>query len=817
MIKFRKLVTYFILLSFSSGQLALAQVASKNKEIIKQNFNNQQWGNFELSPKFIKPQIIKEDIFALEANNQKTIYQVLALKESLVIINVATQEKHRIPLATKHVSLSKHYLFVTTCSQGTTEPHGFHVIRMIDIHHYGFKSAIPSFFIPTDPSFGSIQEVVAKHNDNTPFNEEELLLKTANTDNGVTQMAFGDVEDILKAQLIILAIEQATQNPALQEELEPLITTLKQNFESFYSDLHEELKIMGGEKAQNLLTPELRKINWEENFPEDIAQALATLDEKPELVQLKLKYTQRFSTIMTAFYIGYDAAMEKMELTFDIPSSSATQNDSQEDPIQKEARLEEDKKFAVKIILGATGVVAFVALVLPKLLKRPFSQMAADYCVWHYGTLNKSWLRAFISRIRPEYLKNTNWLSWFIRTKLGPQELKFSGLSATADQFKRSFWQVSADTMTVIGAEFMARPWFKKAGEKGSNSAIFIDEPFDKIHSLWIQKNVLYHMLSNQIIGTLGTVAGLAVMEKEYNEIVKEYIVGTDLETKLSLSLNEKQRRQLADTIGNHVKEFQKTITALAEKVDDTERMFLLESNEAKTAIKETTHKLIEEGSKIICPRHGVTETSPVSEWLFMTQKLSEDFERKLNNVAQKTVEDYFQKASQKPGLLKKWLAAFGQAIGRSMEKVLGKRFANGASALAKKTWNQWLYILEPSLWNGLVMQTTFRGSYNLTLWGVNRMISLFFLCPFYIGTYEASKKRFGLESAKAEFIYGLAYGLVTSTVYNYLFVYGYEKPFMGTKLDIEVKPIEAIKKSAQKVKEIIGIQKDDEHPEEKK
>ena len=53
--------------------------------------------------------------------------------------------------------------------------------------------------------------------------------------------------------------------------------------------------------------------------------------------------------------------------------------------------------------------------------------------------------------------------------------------------------------------------------------------------------------------------------------------------------------------------------------------------------------------------------------------------------------------------------------------------------------------------------------------------------------SYMPIKKTLGIRTLKGEFVYGLFYGLVTSGIYNLVFVKA-EKAFIGTPYDLESK-----------------------------
>ncbi|MBI2646023.1 MAG: hypothetical protein HYW85_03180 [Deltaproteobacteria bacterium] len=815
---FKKFFVYLIITAFISNQVAWASGAPLKKDATaaKENgfsLNGQTWGSIEMPSR-----TIDDATFVIEHDDQKKFYKILAhAEEGLTLIDLLNDQKHHINIPAIKVSISKHCLFIVA-PQGTTT--GFHVIRLIDIEAFAFKTAIPSFFIPTDSSLGHVKEVVARHSDLTgEIQEESLLMKTDNPDSSVTEMSYQDVQEIIQIELIYLAMEQAIKHPGFKE-LDGLIASIKKDFESFYEDFYADLKAIGGEDATKLLTPQLKELNWESSTPEALAQALATTDDNSELMTLKLNYAKRLSNIILSFSESYESLMDKIDLS-SVPITTADQaeaissegEESVKDKILnapldalnvtgqffKDVGTEledmgtpsnpEEGRQATLIIYESMAVLLFVTLVLPKMLKKPFSTMAGEYSAWHYRILNKSWLRAIVNKINPEYLKTSESAFAKVVNKLGPQEKKFLGIIGTGDQWRRSFAQVSADTLTVIGAEVLARPLFqgwKSPGEllfgwdpSPSDQAIFINEPFDEKHSIWVQKNVIYHVLSNQIIGTIGNVAQLGVIEKQYNDIVANYLKNTDLEVALKLqelpiNEQEKVRRKIATTIGDDLKKLEKEIAVRAKQklAAGAAQTLTVESLEIRGALKELVVKWAGDLEKIGGSGH----------------KLSQG---ELLGICKATL--------------------FGMAIKSSMTVVFGERFAQGTANLAKKSWDNWIYIFEPGFWNGIVMQTAFRsGSWSPSYFIFNRLVSLFFLCPFYIGTYEAAKNRFGLHSSKAEFAYGLAYGLVTSTVYNYLFVYGYEKPVKGTMFDIEIPILKYLVGAKDAVKNtIIGEKKE--------
>ena len=137
-------------------------------------------------------------------------------------------------------------------------------------------------------------------------------------------MDFNDVRDIMKAQLISLAVTQAVTGPQ-SSELALLVNDLKKELEQFYDALHQDLERL--RQAQHLIPKELEALNWEKSTVEELSQILSQTDENSELQELKLKYAQKFSLLVETFEKKYTAwAQNNTEFSFSPPTELASSN-----------------------------------------------------------------------------------------------------------------------------------------------------------------------------------------------------------------------------------------------------------------------------------------------------------------------------------------------------------------------------------------------------------------------------------------------------------------------------------------------------------
>ena len=390
---------------------------------------------------------------------------------------------------------------------------GFFVLRLMDLYQFGFRSPIPLFFIPLDPETGPLEEIVPKHDED--LQEETLLLKFARKNTEIVQMDFNDVRDIIKAQLISLAVTQAISGPHTSD-LARLVDDLKRELEQFYEDLHQDLEHL--RQAQYLIPKELEALNWEKSTVEELSQILSQTDENSELQELKLKYAQKFSLLVETFEKKYTAwAQNNTEFSFSPPTELASlprEITAQPPQSKSEKEKEDETRYALEWIGGITVGAAFITLVLPKLFKQPFSVLAEKYCYFH--NKNTSWIGYLLKKMLSSgTVAESPSVAKTLKTLLPAEEGLFK-FKATGEYFKRSFAQLGGDTATVIATELLFRPlqpgWRSPADvivevvtgnateRLSSDHAILLNEPFDEKHSLWLQKNFLERIVGNQIL-----------------------------------------------------------------------------------------------------------------------------------------------------------------------------------------------------------------------------------------------------------------------------------------------------------------------------
>ena len=777
--KFPQLVVYAFITAFLWQPFVLAQSNDPFR------ISGQRWDKVD-PPYQIQGRIWDEKSFiARREDNTQTLYRILTQGENgITILNTKTQESHTLPITSQAISLSKNYLFMTSLKES-----GFFVLRLMDLYQFGFRSPIPLFFIPLDPETGPLEEIVPKHDED--LQEETLLLKFARKNTEIVQMDFNDVRDIIKAQLISLAVTQAISGPHTSD-LARLVDDLKRELEQFYEDLHQDLEHL--RQAQYLIPKELEALNWEKSTVEELGQALSQTEENLELQGLKLKYAQRFSAIVETFDQKYTALVQNVEFSFTIPTDLAS---SLPHPHSEPIKKEDETHYALQWIGGITIGAAFVTLVLPKLLKQPFSVLAEKYCYFH--NKNTSWVGYLLKKLLSSgTIPESPSVAKTLKTLL-PQEAGLFQFKATGKYFKRSFAQLGGDTATVVATELLFRPlqpgWRTPADvvieavtgtereRLSSDHAILINEPFDEKHSLWLQKNFLERIVGNQILGTINTAVNLQFLEKEYNAILQYYVTESGAESlaashprrRLSdtafTQFNDKQRRELAYLIHGDLKEIQDELSRKIQKlnlssglhVPPTLESLNIEKNVARFKAKWAHHIETLSGS----PSHSQAKA-----------ELETILEAKIRATYQATL-NTMNLTPQRIGFIQKCLLAFNRTALWSLSRIFGEK-------LATKSFGIWTSMNEPYLWNGMMMHFLTRGSFNATQFLYRRSTSLIFTTPFWIASYQALRNRGMIRTDRQEFLFGLGYGFVTNLVTHYIFVYGYEKYVVGTAFDLE-------------------------------
>ncbi len=736
-------------------------------------------------PYQIEGRVWNEKSLIARQDNTQTLYRILAQgPDGVAILNIKTGESHTLPIASQNISLSKNYIFMTSLTES-----GFFVLRLIDLFQFGFRSPIPLFFIPLDPETGPLEEIVPKHNE--VLQEETLLLKFTRKDTEIVQMDFKDVRDILKAQLISLAVHQAILGPQASE-LARLVDNLKNELQHYYEDLHQDLERL--RQAHHLIPKELETLQWEQSTAEELSQALAQVEDNSELQELKLRYAQRFSTLVETFDEKYTALFQNVEFSFAV-SGAKVSDTLVSDTLAPDTQKEDEARTALEWIGGITVGAAFATLVLPKLLKKPFSVLAEKYCYFHYK--NTSWVGYFLKKILSSgAAPKSPSVAKTLKTLLPAEDFQFK---ATGKYFKRAFAQLGGDTATVVATELLFRPlqpgWRspadviievitgKERERLNSGHAILINEPFDEKHSLWLQKNFLERIVGNQILGTINTAANLQFLEKEYNAILQYYITESGVESLVAsqprrrlgdlpfATFNEQQKHELAKLIHGDMKEIQDELTAKIQKLNLSSApheppslaSLDIEKNVARLKEKWAGHI----GTLSSSASHPQTKAELEA---LLEAKIRATYQATLNTM---------NLTPQRIGFMQKCLLAFNRAALWSLSRVFGEK-------LATKSWGIWTSMNEPYFWNGFIMHNICRGSFNATQFLYRRSTSLIFTTPLWIASYQALRNRGMIRTDRQEFLFGIGYGFVTNLVTHYIFVYGYEKYIVGTAFDLE-------------------------------
>lgn len=752
------------------------------------HIENQHWDKIP-SPYQIQGPIWEENDLIARDSNTQTLYRILAQgQQGITILNAKTGETHTLPIVSQNISLSKNYLFITSPQES-----GFFVLRLIDLYQFGFHSPIPLFLIPLDPQLGPLEDIVPQHNDN--LKEETLLLRFSQKEDGMIQMEFKDVQDIIKAQLISLAMQQAMAGPQASE-LAHLVDELKNELQLFYEDLYRDLNRL--RKQNHLIPEELTHLNWEKSTAEELAQSLAKTEDQPELQELKLHYAKRFSTLVEAFNEKYAAMTSHIEFSFAVPISTLNQNTT-----LLETPKEEEKRYALEWIGGITIGAAFVTLVLPKLFKKPFSVLAEKYCYFH--NKNTSWAGYLLKKlfssgtVGSATLPESPSVAKTLKTLL-PQEAGLFQFAATGKYFKRAFWQLGGDTLTVIGTEVIFRPLYPGWRSLGQviwefatddpqkplspDHAILINEPFDQKHSLWLQKNFLERVIGNQILGTINTTVNLQVLEKEYNAITQYYITESGMESVLAAQpsrrmtdlaftqFNDEQKRELSYMIHGDLKEVQDELTTKIQKLKFT-TLDKEPPSLASLDIEKNVARFKEKWLGHVQKLSGQTSLSPQAR-----AELEALLETKIRATYQATL-NTMNLTPQAIGFTRKCLLAFDKTALFMLSKLFGEK-------IATKNWMIWKSMNEPYFWNAIMMHTLTRGSFNATQFLYRRSTSLVFTSPLWIAGYQFFRNRGMIRTDRQEFCFGLGYGFVTNLVTHFIFVYGYEKYVVGTAFDLE-------------------------------
>jgi len=747
--------------------------------IFAYDFNNflihgQVWSKIDLTYKIIG-NIVDEKAFVAQSEAGQTLYRVIAQEDTLTLMNITTGDIQTIPLSAQKISISKNYLFFVPASTPSIQrAQGFYILRLIDLYHFGFHSPIPFFFIPLDPELGHPQDVIAEHNPEDQ-KEKTLLLRSA---QGIIKMEFQDIEDIIKAQLISLATQNGILGNQAQEIIQ-LIDRTRQEIESFYQDFQTELESIAGQDVSHLIPQEFRDLSLEKISEDDLSELLIKASDSQELQEIKLKYIKRFVNIITTFYDDFSEISKKVEFSFSLSNTLANTLtigvEPEEEPVPQENN--DDTPYALKWYAGITVGTVFITLILPKMLKKPFSKIGAQYSCWHYG--KTSWMGYLINKIYPyaEASSTESRSVGAVLKKLIPEaQTTLAQYDATPAQFKRAFWQMGGDTATVIGTELVFRQWFRHVSDDPEEvkSAILIDEPFDENHSLWFQKNFLERVIGNQLLGTINTTVQLHILEKEYDLLLQHFVFDSNIEKTLAAQprrrtgdvaftkFNDEQRRQIAWMIHGDIKTIQEEVVAHS-KNPDFEKSIVKLREKWLRHIQQTLESSGQTASLSVQAR----------------QEIEKVLDTKIRATYQIALEEHSNFTPQKAGVVRKCFLAFKKATIFSLSKVFGEKLAN-------QSFRIWSGLNEPYFWNAVIIHHATRGSFNLTQFMYRRTTSLLFTTPFWLGTYQSLRNKGVINSLRREAMYGVAYGVVTNLTTHFIFVKVYEKYLLHTAYDIE-------------------------------
>ena len=516
-------------------------------------------------------------------------------------------------------------------------------------------------------------------------------------------------------------------------------------------------------------------------------------------MNLKELYAGFFAQRQNQFFEDYSDLVSSVEITgFPVDQIEALDRKLKqlEDPTWFETVLEDkDSKKALYILMGITLATTFVVFVLPKLLKKPFSDIGAAYSGAHYRTLNTSWLRWVLKRFprtRNFIEVSDSGLAKLLR-KLGPMEHEMVGLRPTGQQFKRAFLQSTGDTLTVVLSELAIRPLYRTKLDRDVESAILLDQPFDDTHTLWIQKNFLERIVGNQILGTIMGASSLSLLEREYNRMMQNFVLDTHMEERITEYLStegktsafkfrETSQHQLGKTMLEDMdtlkKKIQNKIHLLSLKGTPTPTVAQLELQGVMDEMALKWMKDIED--------HVNTNLKSKAKAFSIPQKAKPEIlafmSTRLNALSQKHIQDL----ARKPGFITKLVFGLMGTVERILRKFFGVKVAQRHGLFAKEVWRIWTAQNEPYFWNTIFIHIPTRGSFNFTMYAFKRATSILFTTPLYISTYLTAKRKFGLRGGMGEFGFGMGYGFATNIITQWLFVHVYEEHLMKTILDLE-------------------------------
>ena len=755
--------------------------------------NGQNWKTDTLFSE-VKP--LHQEMIIYKKEGDQRLYQVLARGEKgLTIQDIIHHKTHDLPIPATHVTHSKNYLFIAALTPKESELSGFYVIRLIDLYYFAFRSPIPVFFIPTNSELGKVIRVTVESNDHV---DEKTLYISTDHDHTVFEIAFKEVEDLMKAQLIAHAMYQAFVHPNFAQ-LQTILNQFKVQLQSIIKNLLTDFEILKTSPEIQTVISKLQSFHLEEKSTKDLANVLEEAGESAPVRKLREKYTPQLEKLISDFYLQYETLIDTMDL-----STPTNISDNRAEPSTSLSSEPDDEEiYALKCYAGIALGTAFLTLVLPKILKKPFSKMAADYSLGHFKFLTKSHVRQVGERLFPELVsKNQGWFSRFINS-LGENESKLSKLIVEPEHFKRAAWQTLGNTASVIFSEIVTRPFISSPTDDPSvtEKAILLTRPFSEDHTLWINKNTLYRVAGNQILGTINGAVGLAELEHEIARRIHFFVYETGLEYKIGQALKDEtfslakhphyddfkiliknDLKRLKELVEEQVLKYLPTELHNPCTAEDLKR--LIPGIEAKWKQSETQQAFIE----TLCKRWMVAIERNFGAVFTAAEKetIQTSLRNQFVNEIQASFERFTTERLQDPKIGRKIATAMGIVTSNILKNIFGTGFANKIKYWAGESFEYWWLMNKTYFFNGTLMQTLTRGSPNPTLFGVSRSISLVTTTPIFIILYSY----FGhhITTKRREFAFGLVHGLISNTVSNAIFVEVFEKRIKGSMLDMEAK-----------------------------
>ena len=628
------------------------------------------------------------------------------------------------------------------------------------------------------------------HNDKRE--EVTLCLSTDNPHVQSVEIPYNDIEDLIQAQTLTLAITQASRHPELKK-LNTLVQNFKDELQTLVEDLHHDLS-----KVEHLIPKQLKSLDWHTASTDELTDALLKAHQIDAIETIQQDYSEKISDQLTAFVDQYTTFIDSLalSLTYEDPSDGekpfAGLIPSEEDipPEGWWQGSEQNTRYALKwCAAGAAGAV-FVTWVLPKILKKPFSNIAAESGLGLFMATTRSRIFQFTNWFFPNAMKSESRAAKIIQ-RFGKTGQKFEKLTAQGELFKRAFWQNSGNTTAFALWEMILRPLVRSPGERGYENAIFSDKPFSDSHTIWVQKNFLHRVFLSWIIGSLSSSVGLTILERDFEKILQSHILDRGVETAVSRQIRRQQPHAPFEFTKDQKHWFARMIR------DDTKIL--------KATVAQNASLLIDEG--IGHPDFAQLKTEEMikrarERWITEIEKMvhiKKDFrfeksfrERLARFLEQRTTRDLKIKLREatydieNAGRIKKFLMAFGNVLHRKTKALFNNRVASSLRFMLSESWGLWSGMNKSYFWTDMLSQCVNRGSVNPSIFAFRRTSSLLFSTPLYVTSYLFVKRRFQLRTHAAEFAFGFASGFVTNAVSSWLFLHVYEKHIWKTAFDLD-------------------------------